>query len=87
MSAGIGFERLPILNGSELRMVSRDGLACDLAQIVSQPIFDIPRLVKASRDQRLDPLTGIPERLNRSGNNNSEDRPHKPKAKAKNNPV
>jgi hypothetical protein len=58
MSAGIGFERLPILNGSELRMVSRDGLACDLAQIVSQPIFDIPRLVKASRDQRLDPLLG-----------------------------
>ena len=32
-------------------------------------------------------ITGIPERLNRSGNNNSEDRPHKPKAKAKNNPI
>jgi len=35
-----------------------------LAQIVSEPIFDIPRLVEAARHQRLDPLLGgrSPER-------------------------
>src|SRR5271155_2164446 len=40
------------------------GLACDLAQVVSQPIFDISRLVEAARHQRLDPLLGgrSPER-------------------------
>src|SRR5271166_6438316 len=40
------------------------GLACDLAQVVSEPIFDVPRLVEAARDQRLDPLLGgrSPER-------------------------
>ena len=41
-----------------------DGLARDLAQVVSEPIFDIARLVEATRDQRLDPLLGCgsPER-------------------------
>ena len=39
-------------------------LARNLAQIVSEPIFDIPRLVEAARHQRLDPLLGgrSPER-------------------------
>jgi len=32
------------------------GLALDLAQVVSQPIFDIPRLLKPARRQRFDPL-------------------------------
>src|ERR1700721_2329751 len=43
--------------------VSRS-LASNLAQIVSEPIFDIPRLVEAARHQRLDPLLGgrSPER-------------------------
>jgi hypothetical protein len=40
------------------------GLARDLSQVVSEPIFYIPRLVEAERDQRLDPLLGgrSPER-------------------------
>jgi hypothetical protein len=29
-----------------------------LAQIVSEPIFDIPRLVETARHQRFDPLLG-----------------------------
>ena len=33
-------------------------LAPDLAKVVSESIFDIPRLVEAARDQRLDPLLG-----------------------------
>src|ERR1700691_4152121 len=39
-------------------------LARDLAQVVSESIFDVPRLVEAARHQRLDPLLGSrsPER-------------------------
>jgi len=55
MSAKIGFERPPILKVPELRIAS-GGLARDLAQVVSEPIFDIPRLVEAARHKRLDPL-------------------------------
>src|SRR5580692_2964282 len=42
------------------------GLAPDLAQVVSKPIFDISRLVEASRHQRFDPILGggSPERSN-----------------------
>jgi hypothetical protein len=38
--------------------VRRAGLARDLAQVVSESIFDIPRLVEAACDQRLDALLG-----------------------------
>ena len=40
------------------------GLARDFAQVVSEPIFDVPRLVEAARHQRLDSLLGggSPER-------------------------
>jgi hypothetical protein len=40
------------------------GLARDLAQVVSEPIFDIPRLVEAACHQRFDPILGdgSPER-------------------------
>src|ERR1700683_1911385 len=40
------------------------GLARDLAQIVSEPIFDISWLVEAARHQRFDPFLGSrsPER-------------------------
>jgi hypothetical protein len=31
-------------------------LACDLPQVVSEPILDVPRLVEAASHQRLDPL-------------------------------
>ena len=42
----------------------RDTLARDLAQVVSEAIFDIPRLVEAARHQRFDPILGgrSPER-------------------------
>ena len=40
------------------KRIGRAGLSRDLAQVVSEPIFDIPRLVEAARDQRLDPLLG-----------------------------
>jgi len=33
-------------------------LAHDLAQVVSEPIFDVPRLVEAACHQRFDPLLG-----------------------------
>ena len=33
-------------------------LACELAQVVSEPIFDISRFVEAARHQRFDPLLG-----------------------------
>jgi hypothetical protein len=54
----------PILNVPELRIASGAGLARDLTQVVSEPIFDIPRLVKAARHQRFDSLLGggSPER-------------------------
>src|ERR1700677_2230571 len=54
----------PILNLPELRIAPGEGLARDLTQVVSEPIFDVPRLVEAGRDQRLDPLLGgrSPER-------------------------
>src|ERR1700691_3268194 len=54
----------PILNRPELRIASGAGLARDLAEVVSESIFDIPRLVEAPRDQRLNPLLGgrSPER-------------------------
>jgi hypothetical protein len=38
-----------IPNVPELRIPSGAGLARDLAQVVSEPIFDIPRLVEAAR--------------------------------------
>src|SRR5271170_4054298 len=52
MSAKIGFERLP------------SSTSRDLAQVVSEPIFDIPRLMEAARDQGFDPILGgrSPER-------------------------
>ncbi len=39
-------------------------LARNLAQVVSEPIFDVPRLVEAARHQRFDPILGgwSPER-------------------------
>src|SRR5208283_2602744 len=37
---------------------SGGGLAHDLAQVVSEPIFDVPRLVEAARHQRFDPILG-----------------------------
>src|SRR5580698_10859884 len=39
-------------------------LARDLAQVVAEPIFDVPRLVEAARHQRFDPILGggSPER-------------------------
>ena len=39
-------------------------LARYLAQVISEPIFDIPRLVEAACHQRLDPIlgSGTPER-------------------------
>src|SRR5580704_95516 len=39
-------------------------LARDLAQVISEPIFDIPGLVEAARHQRFDPILGggSPER-------------------------
>src|SRR5580700_10781989 len=46
----------PILNVPELRIASGAGLARDLAQVVSEPIFDIPWLVEAARHQRFDPI-------------------------------
>src|SRR5579862_6648284 len=54
-----------ILNSSTLRMAAGAGLT-DLAQVVSEPIFDIPRLVEAARHQRFDPILGgrSPERSN-----------------------
>ena len=44
--------------------VGRAGLGRDLAQVVSEPIFDVPRLVEAARHQRFDPILGCgsPER-------------------------
>jgi len=42
----------------EFGTASSADLARDLAQIVSEPIFDIPRLVEAALHQRLDPLLG-----------------------------
>jgi hypothetical protein len=48
----------PILNVPELRIGLGAGLARDLAQPVSEPIFDIPRLVEAARPQRFDPFLG-----------------------------
>src|SRR5207253_8348134 len=39
----------PILDAQKLGAPSGEGLACDLAQIVSEPIFDIPQLVEADR--------------------------------------
>jgi hypothetical protein len=61
---GIQFPRPLILSVPELRIASGARLARDLAQVVSEPIFDIPRLVEAARDQGLDPLLGgrSPER-------------------------
>ena len=41
--------------GYRLRVIY---LACDLTQVVPEPIFDIPWLVEAARDQRLDPVLG-----------------------------
>jgi len=38
--------------------VGRARLASDLAQVISEPIFDIPWLVETPRDQRLNPLLG-----------------------------
>src|SRR5579871_1625674 len=54
-----------ILTSSTLRMAAGAGLA-DLAQVVSEPIFDIARLVEASRHQRFDPILSgrSPERSN-----------------------
>jgi hypothetical protein len=34
------------------------GLARDLTQVVSEPIFDVPRLVEAARHQLFDPILG-----------------------------
>ena len=65
MSAKIGFKRLPSYpQVPELRIASGAGLARDLAQVVSEPIFDIPRLVETARHQSLNPLLGgrSPER-------------------------
>src|SRR5579863_7364921 len=47
-------------------IASSAGLARDLAQIVSEPIFDIPRLMETARHQRFDPILGggSPERSN-----------------------
>jgi hypothetical protein len=39
---------LPILNISELGLASSAGLARELAKVVAEPIFDIPRLVEAA---------------------------------------
>jgi hypothetical protein len=41
-----------------MRVASGAGLASDLAQVISEPTFDIPRLVEASRHQRFDPILG-----------------------------
>src|SRR5579864_179034 len=45
---------------------SSAGLTRDLAQIIPEPVLDIPRLVEAARHKRLDPLLsgGSPERSN-----------------------
>ena len=41
-----------------------DGLAGDLAQVITEPIFDISGLVEAARDQLFDPILrgGSPKR-------------------------
>jgi hypothetical protein len=44
---------------------SGTGLAPDLAQVVSESIFDIPRLVETARDQRLDPSWAAGRRAKR----------------------
>jgi hypothetical protein len=49
----------PILNVPELRIVLGAGLAHDLAQVVSEPIFDIPRLV---RQAGVDDALGVGDR-------------------------
>lgn len=38
--------------------VGRAGLARNLAQVISESIFDIPRLVEAARHQLFDPILG-----------------------------
>jgi hypothetical protein len=43
-------------NVPESKVVSGDDLPGDLPQVVSEPIFHIPRLVKAARHQRFDPI-------------------------------
>ena len=54
----------PVFKLSGLRIASGAGLARDLAQVVSEAIFDIARLVEATRHERLDPVLGggSPER-------------------------
>jgi hypothetical protein len=67
---GPHFERLspPLIQHSERRRPAPSamgaGLARYLAQVVSEPIFDIPRLVEAACHQRFDPILsgGSPER-------------------------
>ena len=56
VSAKLGLRTRPILDAQKLAAPSGEGLARDLAQVISEPIFDIPRLVEAARHQRLDPL-------------------------------
>jgi hypothetical protein len=48
----------PILKVTELRVALGAGLMLDLAQLVSEPIFDISRLVEAARRERSDPFLG-----------------------------
>jgi len=54
----------PVLDAQKPGAPSGEGLARDLAQVVSEPIFDIARLMEATRHQRFDPLLsrGSPER-------------------------
>jgi hypothetical protein len=47
-----------LTNVLKSRIASGAGLARALAQVVSEPIFDIPRLVEAARHQRFDPILG-----------------------------
>src|SRR5271169_6868016 len=56
--AQLGLRTRPILDAQKLAAPSGEGLARDLSQVVSEPIFDIPRLVESARHQRFDSILG-----------------------------